>query len=311
VGGMVGTSTAILEVSEIMLRVAARRQPVLISGETGTGKELVARAIHSHGIYRNGPFVTLDCGATADSLIESELFGHLRGSFAGASDNRPGLLAAAASGTLFLDEVGELSLPSQAKLFRVLQDYEFRPVGDDVVHGFAGRIVAATNRDLTSMVKAGTFRQELYFRLNVHRLHIPPLRARTSDIPLLVRHFIVRHGEGNVLAIAPDALRKLMDYPWPGNVRELDNCILAMCANCDGRVLDVRHFPLDFRKSGFMDRALTPGAQSAGSPLKDAEREALAAVLESTGGNVAEAARRLGISRATVYRKVARHTPAS
>ena len=256
--GMVGNSAAMAELSEAILRVAGRRQPVLISGETGTGKELVARALHQHGLNKSGPFVTVDCGALAEGMVESELFGHVRGSFTGALANRSGLLASAAGGTLFLDEIGELPLALQTKLFRVFQEHEFRPLGDDVVRGFTGRIVAATNRDLAAMVKAGTFRQELYFRLNVHRIQAPPLRARANDIPLLVRHFIGKHGEDHVLAISPEALQQLVDFSWPGNVRELENCIITMCANCDGPVLEARHFPADFQKGNGKGRLPGP-----------------------------------------------------
>jgi DNA-binding NtrC family response regulator len=304
VGGMVGNSAEIVELSEAILRVAGRRQPVLIAGETGTGKELVARAIHQYGPNKNAPFVVVDCGALAEGVIESELFGHARGSFTGALANRSGLLTAAANGTLFLDEIGELSLPSQAKLFRVLQEHEYRPLGDNTVLRFSARIVAATNQDLPAMVKAGTFRQELYYRLNVHSLCVPPLRTRAGDIPLLVEHFIRRHGDGAIIGISPDALQTLMKFPWTGNVRELDNCILTMCSNCDGRVLETSHFSPAFRKAFQADLP-------AGSPLEEAERETIDRVLESTGGNVPEAARRLGISKATFYRKMARRASVS
>ena len=299
IGGMVGKSAGILAVSESILRVAGRKQPVLISGETGTGKELVARAIHQFGQNANGPFVAVDCGALAAGTVESELFGHVRGAFTGAIESRPGLLATAAKGTLFLDEIGELPLALQVKLFRVLQENEFRPLGGDTVRPFAGRILAATNRDLMADVKAGTFREELYFRISVHQVHVPPLRARKGDIPLLVEHFIHKHGEGQVLAISPDALEKLVAYSWPGNIRELDNCVLTMCAHCDGRVLEAQHLPAGIRRMPVAD-------VSPASPLEEAARQTIARALASTEGNVAEAARRLGISKATLYRKMAR-----
>ena len=300
-GGMVGGSPAMLAVFEALPRIAGKRQPVLITGETGTGKELVARAIHDQGLDKDRPFVALDCGALSADISESEIFGHVRGAFTGAIGDRPGLLASAAHSTLFLDEVGELSLALQAKFFRVLQDREFRPLGGDTVRRFEGRVIAATNRDLEAAVGAGSFRPELYFRLCVHPIHVPPLRARKSDIPALIRHFIHKHGGDDVLAITPDAVTELGAYHWPGNVRELENCILNMLANCEGRVLDTGDIPRALRV------ALCDGKPDCRTPLEAAERAAIAAALEETGGNIAATARRLGIAKATLYRKMATH----
>jgi DNA-binding NtrC family response regulator len=300
-GGMVGGSPAMLAVFQALPRIAGKRQPVLITGETGTGKELVARAIHDQGPDKDRPFVALDCGALSADIVESEIFGHVRGAFTGAIGDRPGLLASTAHGTLFLDEVGELSLALQAKFFRVLQDGEFRPLGGDTVRKFEGRVIAATNRDLEAAVRAGSFRPELYFRLCVHPVHVPPLRARKGDIPALIRHFIRKHGGDEVLAIAPDASKDLAAYHWPGNVRELENCILSMLANCEGRVLDTDDIPKALRL------ALRDGRPGNRTPLEDAERAAIAAALEETGGNIAETARRLGIAKATLYRKMGAH----
>jgi DNA-binding NtrC family response regulator len=297
-GGMVGESPGMLAVFEALPRIAGKRQPVLITGETGTGKELVARAIHQRGPDKDRPFVVVDCGALSADLVESEIFGHVSGAFTGAVGDRPGLLASAARGTLFLDEVGELSLPLQAKFFRVLQDREFRPLGGDTVRRFEGRVIAATNRDLEAAVRAGSFRPELYFRLCVHSVHVPPLRARKSDIPALIRHFIHKHGGDDVLAIAPDAVQELAAYHWPGNVRELENCIVSMLANCAGRVADTGDIPKALRM------ALRGGRPSDRTPLEEAERAAIAAALEEAGGNIAQTARRLGISKATLYRKM-------
>ena len=297
-GGMVGASPGMLAVFKALPRIAGKRQPVLITGETGTGKELVARAIHERGPDRDRPFVVVDCGALSADLVESEIFGHVGGAFTGAVGDRPGLLASAARGTLFLDEVGELPLALQAKFFRVLQDREFRPLGGDTVRRFEGRVIAATNRDLEAAVRAGSFRPELYFRLCVHLVHVPPLRARKGDIPALIRHFIHKHGGGDVLAIAPDAVKELSAYHWPGNVRELENCIVGMLANCEGRVADTGDIPKTLRM------ALRDGPSSGLTPLEDAERAAISAALEETGGNIAETARRLGISKATLYRKM-------
>jgi DNA-binding NtrC family response regulator len=300
-GGMVGGSPAMLAVFKALPRIAGKRQPVLITGETGTGKELVARAIHDQGPDKDRPFVALDCGALSADIAESEIFGHVRGAFTGAVGDRPGLLASAARSTLFLDEVGELSLSLQAKFFRVLQDREFRPLGGDTVRRFEGRVIAATNRDLEAAVGAGSFRPELYFRLCVHPIHVPPLRARKGDIPALIRHFIHKHGGDDVLAITPGAVMELGAYHWPGNVRELENCILSMLANCEGRVLDTNDIPKALRL------ALCDGRTGNRTPLEAAERAAIAAALEETGGNVAATARRLGIAKATLYRKMGTH----
>ncbi len=298
VWGMVGASPAMLAVFKALPRIAGKRQPVLITGETGTGKELVARAIHDQGPANGRPFVTIDCGALSADIVESEIFGHVRGAFTGAVGDRSGLLASAAGGTLFLDEVGELPLALQAKFFRVLQDREFRPLGGDAVREFGGRVIAATNRDLEAAVRAGLFRPELYFRLCVHSVHVPPLRARKGDVPALVRHFIRKHGGDEVLAITPAALEELAAYHWPGNVRELENCILGMLANCEGRVLGTEDVPKALRTALREER---PGERT---PLEDAERAAIVAALEEAGGNIAETARRLGIAKATLYRKM-------
>jgi DNA-binding NtrC family response regulator len=287
-----------LAVFHALPRIAGKRQPVLITGETGTGKELVARAIHQQGPDKDRPFVALDCGALSPDIVESEIFGHVRGAFTGAVADRPGLLATAAHGTLLLDEVGELPLALQAKFFRVLQDREFRPLGGDAVRKFEGRVIAATNRDLEAAIRAGRFRPELYFRLCVHAVHVPPLRARNSDIPALIRHFIHKHGGDDVLAIAPNAVNELTSYHWPGNVRELENCILGMLANCEERVLDSRDIPKALRM------ALHGGQPARRTPLEDAERAAIVAALEEAGGNIAETARQLGIAKATLYRKM-------
>jgi DNA-binding NtrC family response regulator len=289
-GGMVGASPGMLAVFEALPRIAGKRQPVLITGETGTGKELVARAIHHRGPDKNRPFVVVDCGALSADIVESEIFGHVSGAFTGAIGDRPGLLASAARGTLFLDEVGELPLPLQAKYFR--------PLGGDMVRRFEGRVIAATNRDLEAAVRAGSFRPELYFRLCVHLVHVPPLRARKSDIPALIRHFLYKHGGDDVLAISPDAVQELAAYQWPGNVRELENCIVGMLAHCEGRVADTGDIPKALRM------AMRGGPPSDRTPLEEAERAAIAAALEQAGGNIAETARCLGIAKATLYRKM-------
>jgi DNA-binding NtrC family response regulator len=292
--GIVGRSPRMVAVFESILRVADRPQPVLITGETGTGKERVALAIHEQGT-RSGPFVAVDCGALSPHLVESELFGHVRGAFTGADRDRKGLLETSAGGTLFLDEIGELPLVLQAKFFRVLQDGEFRPLGSDRTRQFEGRVIAATNRDLEQAVRDGAFRAELYFRLNVHAIAVPPLRARRMDIPLLVHHFLQLFSDEGPVTIGPEALRILTEYDWPGNVRELQNCIIRMTANRPGPRLDVEDIP------PLAGLSANPAPLS---PLDEAEREVIARTLDEKGGNVVETARVLGVSRATLYRKM-------
>ena len=298
--GMWGTSRAMLAVREQILRVAGRTQPVLITGETGTGKELVARAIHEHqdSNATRRPFITVDCGALSESIAESELFGDVRGAYTGAVGERRGLLESSAGGTLFLDEIGELPPAIQVKLLRVLQDRDFRPLGSDTARRFTGRVVAATNRDLTAKNAANEFRPDLYYRLNVHTIHVPPLRTRSSDVPLLVRHFIQKHGEGRVLAAAPEVNDFLCSLEWPGNVRELENCIIRMLAHCQGRVLEAKDIP-----AAQQPPAAGPAAEYLG--LREAERAAIVAAMEQAQGNISAAARQLGISTATMYRKLA------
>ena len=292
--GIVGRSPRMVAVFESILRVADRNQPVLITGETGTGKERVALAIHEQG-SRNGPFVAVDCGALSPHLVESELFGHVRGAFTGAERDRKGLLETSAGGTLFLDEIGDLPLALQVKFFRVLQDGEFRPLGADSMRRLEGRVIAATNRDLEQAVREGTFRAELYFRLNVHAITVPPLRSRRMDIPLLVHHFLHVFSDEGPLSITPEAEKLLGEYDWPGNVRELQNCIIRMIANRRSNRLDVGDIPA------------LPGlntSPSSLSALDEAEREVIVKTLQDMGGNVVEAARALGLSRATLYRKM-------
>ena len=299
-GGMVGNSPAMLAVFEAILRVGPRRQPVLITGETGTGKELVARAIHAQGANPGAPFVPVDCGALPQGLVENELFGHVSGAFTGAEQPRTGLLASAGAGTLFLDEIGELPPDIQARLFRVLQEREFRPLGSDVTRQFQARVLAATDRSPEDAIEQGTFRPELYFRLNVHRIQLPPLRSRKDDIPALVQHFLRKHGEGRAVVVSSGAMEDIRGYDWPGNVRELENCVLHMLAASDDVTLDRSHLPRSVRN------AVRLGGE-APSPLEQAERTTIQNALEASGGNVVEAARRLGVSKATLYRKLERY----
>ena len=223
--GIIGSSAGMQDVLRMISRLKDTRTPVLISGESGTGKELVARAIHFRGVLAQMPFVAVDCGALVPTLMESEMFGYEKGAFTGATRTKAGLFQAANGGTIFLDEIGELPLEMQAKLLRVLQEKEVRPVGSNDRINVDERVMAATNRDLESAYRAGTFRKDLYFRLNVVTVHIPPLRERRSDIPMLVHHFLNRYAPDGHLQVTAAAMKSLLQYDWPGNVRELENCI--------------------------------------------------------------------------------------
>src|ERR1700723_2981442 len=241
--GIVGTSAKIQDVVPMISRLKETRTPVLITGESGTGKELVAHAIHYRGPLAQMPFVAVDCGSLVPTLMESELFGHEKGSFTGALKSKPGLFHAANGGTIFLDEIGELPLEMQAKLLRVLQEKEVRPVGSNDRINVDVRVMAATNRDLESAYRAGTFRKDLYFRLNVVTVHIPPLRERRSDIPMLVHHFLNRYAPDGHLQVTAAAMKSLLQYDWPGNVRELENCVERAVALGDRQTIDVSDLP--------------------------------------------------------------------
>jgi transcriptional regulator with PAS, ATPase and Fis domain len=273
-----------------------------VHGESGTGKELVARAIHSTSPRAAGQFVPVDCGALPESIIESELFGHEKGAFTGAVGT-PGLFRVAQGGTIFLDEIGELPPSVQAKLLRALQHKEVRPVGASAAVAVDIRVVSATHRDLAAMVEQGLFRADLYYRLNVVRLEIPPLRERREDIPLLVHHFLRKCGSGSrVEGIEDDALELLVAAEWPGNVRELENVIESAMALAPGARLRVGDLPRTHRQT----RAATPPPDLPVS-LEAYERCALERALAESRGDVSLAARRLGIGRSTLYRKLARH----
>lgn len=299
-GTLIGTSASMEKVYRLVLKVAERRHPVLILGESGTGKELVARAIHSYGSCHDKPFVPVDCGALTSTLIESELFGHVRGAFTGATQSRPGLLAEAKGGTVFLDEIGELPVELQSKLLRALQEREIRPLGSNERMSLDARIIAATNVDLEEAVQRGAFRKDLYFRLNVVSIRMPALRERKSDIPALVHFFLDRHGaQEGVTGLSPDAMGRLMNYEWPGNVRELENCIQRALALGAGPLIQVKDLPTNL---------LYPaGGGSEGSDavtLHEVERRAIMQALEAAGGDRVRAAKLLGIGKTTIYRKL-------
>jgi two-component system response regulator AtoC len=330
VHGIIGSSAKIQEVLRVASRLKDTRTAVLISGESGTGKELVARAIHFRGAFANRPFVAVDCGSLVPTLIESELFGYEKGAFTGALKSKQGLFQSADTGSVFLDEIGELPLELQAKLLRVLQEKEVRPVGSNQRVKVDVRIIAATNRDLEAAYKAGTFRKDLYFRLNVVTVHVPALRERRSDIPMLVNWFCERYAPGADLRVSSTAMKALMNYEWPGNVRELENCVERAVALGNGNLIDLGDLPLSIAglnaagsRSAASDSApelvsdLAAATESsaggtASSPLsttdlEDIERATIQRVFEQVKGDKALAGRMLGISRATLYRKLKRY----
>ena len=303
---VVGVSDQMREILETAIRVAPTTTPVLITGETGTGKEVVARAIH--GASGRGPFVALNCAAVPPSLFESELFGFKRGAFTDARRDHAGVVESAHGGTLFLDEVGEVPLASQPKLLRFLQDGEFRRLGDAEPLRSNARLIAATNRDLQAEVQAGRVREDLYYRLNIVHLQLPPLRERPVDIPALAHHLLARLADRYQLAAAdlgPDALAALTAYHWPGNIRELENVLARALALRSGRTLSVRDLPAHIaRATG--TTAVSAGAQlpTAMLTLDEVERRHILQVLERTGGNKLKAAEILGIDRSTLHRKL-------
>jgi DNA-binding NtrC family response regulator len=310
--GIIGTSANIQDVMRMIARLKDTRTPVLIAGESGTGKELVARAIHFRGAMAKTPFVAVDCGSLVPTLMESELFGYEKGAFTGAMKSKAGLFAAANGGTIFLDEIGELPLEMQAKLLRVLQEKEVRPVGSNENVDVDVRVIAATNRDLEAAYREGTFRKDLYFRLNVVTVHLPPLRDRRSDIPMLVHHFLDRYAKGAPLQVTAAAMKSLLHYDWPGNVRELENCIARAVAlgDRDRQTIDVIDLPPTIR-SEQPETAGGGSVQDAASlsttALAEMERMTILRVFEQANGDKALAGRMLGISRATLYRKLKRY----
>jgi two-component system response regulator HydG len=283
---------------------------VLILGESGTGKELVARSIHFSGPHRDQPFVPVDCGSLVPSLIESELFGYVKGAFTGANKAKDGLLAVAEGGTVFLDEVGELPIDLQAKLLRALQEKEIRPVGGTRSIPINARILAATNRDLEQAVAQGNFRRDLYFRLNVLTLRIPPLCSRKQDVPLLVGHFLERmtRSTGVQRNVSDDALKLMLAYDWPGNVRELQNSLERACALTSGPTIHAADLPTQIQnwRSQVESAAAAEHAKAAHGilPIAEMEKCAILGAIEQLHGDKLEAARLLGIGKTTLYRKL-------
>jgi len=316
-GGLIGSSPAMDKVYRILSKVAFSMHPVLILGESGTGKELVARAIHLNGPNVSKPFIPVDCGSLVPTLIESELFGHVKGAFTGANRAKVGLLSAANGGTVLLDEIGELPLDLQAKLLRALQEKEVRPVGATHAVPISARVLAATNRDLTAMVTQGLFRKDLFFRLNVVNLKIPPLRDRREDIAVLAEQFLqrVQRESGKIFTFSEDAVRLMMEYDWPGNVRELQHAVERTCAMSSGPVLHRMDLPTqlqDFHahlhqvdnQAG--DSVMQGCARTGGDivSMADMEKRAILATIRQLKGDKLMAARLLGIGKTTLYRKL-------
>ena len=306
-GDLYGRSPAMQSVFVLLDKAAQRDLTVLLLGESGTGKELAARAIHRHSPRRDGPFVAVDCTALTEALLESELFGHVRGAFTGAVTDAPGLFLEAHGGTIFLDEIGDIGLPLQAKLLRVLQERQVRPVGGTQWRAVDVRVVAATNRDLAAAVTAGQFREDLYYRLNVVALHLPPLRERRDDVPLLVEHLVQRAAVQcgkPVAGVSAAALAALCAYDWPGNVRELAHALERSVALARDSVLDVEDLPAVIRGA----RSQPVADLAADLPtLEQLKHRYIQHVVELHGGNVSRAAAVLGIERRSLYRMLRRY----
>jgi len=310
-GQLVGQSQQMQQVFKLIQRVAPSRAPVLIRGESGTGKEVVARSIHETGPWRDKPFVPVDCGALAPTLIESELFGYVRGAFTGAVHSKEGLLQSAEDGTLFLDEVAELPSELQTRLLRAIQEKEFRPVGGTKRIPVDARILAATNRDLEAAIRQGSFRKELYFRLNVVSIALAPLRERKVDIPLLAEHILQRlaasqhDGRRRVRwSLASDALDRMLAYDWPGNVRELENCLERAVTLGSGPLIRAADLPSNVQSP--LPAASADFPESV-IPLEEMERQAILRALAGAGGDKMLAARLLGIGKTTLYRKLRKY----
>ena len=313
-GQMIGASSQMEKLYRILAKVAQSSHPVLILGESGTGKEMVARTIHSFGPSADGPFLPVDCGSLVPTLVESELFGYVKGAFTGANHAKDGLLVAAGNGTVFLDEIGELTLDLQAKLLRALQEREVRPVGSTQRVAIKARILTATNRDLAAMVERGAFRKDLYYRLNVVNLRLPALRDRKEDIPLLVAHFLNKiHGSHpGRFSIHDDALRTMVEYDWPGNVRELENAVEHGVTMASGGEIQLGDLPTQLQQqalaglhaamAGKRDQDTAPSKEIV--PLAVKERDAIFDAIRLTNGDKLRAAKLLGIGKTTLYRKL-------
>ncbi len=314
-GGIVGRAPEMERLYRIIAKAANSVHPVLILGESGTGKEIVARSIHYTGPFRDKPFIPVDCGSLVPTLIESELFGYVKGAFTGANQSKDGLMAMAEGGTIFLDEVGELPVDLQAKMLRAIQEKEIRPVGSTRRIPINVRILAATNRDLEQAVMQGAFRRDLYFRLNVLSLRIPPLRERRQDIPLLIAHFMERmvRTSGQEKMLSDDALKALLAYDWPGNVRELENCLERAYAFTSGPLIHCADLPREIAKLPYLDNSNGNGNGHGNEetngpakiiPIAELEKQTILNAIVELNGDKLRAARLLGIGKTTLYRKL-------
>ncbi|HEY0193750.1 MAG TPA: sigma-54 dependent transcriptional regulator [Kofleriaceae bacterium] len=320
---LIGTAPAMRKLRAALERLASQDVSILIRGESGTGKELVARALHERGSRRKRKFVALNCGAIPESLIDSELFGHAKGAFTGATTDRAGVFVEADGGTLFLDEIGDMPMAVQARLLRVLQEGEVRPVGGSGVRTVDVRVIAATHVDLTAAVEQSRFRQDLFFRLNVVVLSVPPLRDRIDDLPILAAHFLRKHGGAVQMSVSPDALDALMAYHWPGNVRELENAIMHAVALRHGDVVATESLPtVILERAGFAARSsaqisvpsldadddqLPPLTEAKRRAAATFERNYLVMAMERAKGSISEAARLAGLDRTNFRRLLQRH----
>jgi two-component system, NtrC family, response regulator HydG len=308
ISSIIGSAPPMMELLEMIRYVAPTEATVLVAGESGTGKELVAESLHKNSDRQGGPFIKVNCAALAESLLESELFGHEKGAFTGAERRREGKFVQASGGTLFLDEIGETSQAMQVKLLRVLQEQELQRVGGEETVKVDVRIIAATNRDLEEEVKKGAFREDLYYRLNVVMLTVPPLRDRREDIPLLVHHFVRKFAEKNrrtVECITPECMELLCRYPWPGNVRELENAIERGVILMRGDQLTEKSLPLTIQRQDTV--VADPSSDERTGSLFEAEKSMILQTLAETSGNKSEAARRLGITRKTLQNKLQKY----
>lgn len=308
---IIGKSEGIKRLLEKLAMVAPSDANVLITGESGTGKELIARAIHLNSNRKDGPFVAVNCAALTETLLESELFGHEKGAFTGADRKRKGRFVRANRGTLFLDEVGEMPITIQPKLLRAIQEGEINPLGSDKIVKVDVRIIAATNRNLEEEINRGNFREDLYYRLNVVNLHIPPLRDRTEDIPILAEHFLhiyVPKNKKDIKGISAQAMDLLLKYRWPGNVRELENAIEHAVVLCSGNYITERELPLRIKKQKEqIDNKIEHQSSFMDNSLEELEKKAIIAALEKTKGNKSKAARLLKITRRTLYLKMQKY----
>ena len=304
---IVGNSDAMQRVFGLVNKVAASNANILILGETGTGKELIARSIHASSGRAERPFLAVNCGALPESLLESELFGHMKGSFTGAASDKKGLLRSVGGGTLFLDEIGDMPLPLQVKLLRALQEHEVTPVGAAIPQSFDARVITATHKDLETEVAAGRFREDLFYRLNVVEINVPPLRDRREDIPLLVKHFVGKSARAQNVADKPvsrDAITSFVNYDWPGNVRELENAVERAFILSDGEI-DVDTLPVKVR--GSTDSEGVRDRETFRPTLEEIERRYVMEILEAADGDKTRAANILGVDLSTLYRKLKRY----